>query len=57
MNRVFIGLDGVIVGEDFAGTLLRFENGFHWPEALDVLSAHRQLVPRPNPASTVGQRP
>jgi 5'(3')-deoxyribonucleotidase len=27
--------------EEFAGTLLRFTNGFHWPEAVDVLRAQQ----------------
>lgn len=27
--------------EQFAGTLLRFTDGFHWPEALEVLQARR----------------
>lgn len=28
--------------EAFRGTLLRFTDGFHWPEALDVLRAQRK---------------
>lgn len=33
--------------EQFKGTLLRFIDGFHWPQALDYLREHRPKTHRP----------